>query len=201
MTIKAPKEVNLDFAILAQKFDLNPYEGASLQLEGLYHHSKTNPSLVWVEGTILFFCALFNPLENIKDGMIIQIEGEVKQRAQRLPSGKKQVALALDVQKTVQKPIMSSYEFKQKVLAPWQEAIREIIATETGLRTIATGEAEEEIIQRIMYIPQEQQWLIGAYLHPPQDQTGSAIYILCNKDGKPLKQIISRLKAPAKKTK
>ncbi|MFX1250654.1 MAG: hypothetical protein ACFFCZ_03485 [Promethearchaeota archaeon] len=49
MAIKAPKEVNLDFEIQAQKFDLKPYEGASLQLEGLYHHSKTNPSLAWVE--------------------------------------------------------------------------------------------------------------------------------------------------------
>ena len=68
MIIKAPREVNLDYKIQAQKFDLNPYEGASLQLEGLYQHSKTNPSLAWVEGTILFFCTLFNPLENIKDG-------------------------------------------------------------------------------------------------------------------------------------
>ncbi|MFX1534758.1 MAG: hypothetical protein ACFFDI_11090 [Promethearchaeota archaeon] len=200
MAIKAPKEVNLDFEIQAQKFDLKLYEGASLQLEGLYQHSKTNPSLAWVEGTILFFCTLFSPLENIKDGMIVQVQGEVKQRTQRLPSGKKQVALALDVQKTNQQPIMSSYEFKQKVLAPWQKAIRELIATETGLRDVATGEADEEIIQRVMYIPQEQQWLIGAYLHPPQNQTGSAIYILCNKDGKPLKQIISRLKEPIKKT-
>ena len=44
-----PLKVNLDFEIQAQKFDLKPYEGAYLQLEGLYQHSKTNPSLTWVE--------------------------------------------------------------------------------------------------------------------------------------------------------
>ncbi|MFX0090852.1 MAG: hypothetical protein ACFFBD_03735 [Candidatus Hodarchaeota archaeon] len=200
MAIKAPKEENLRFGIQHQKYNLKHYKGTSIELQGMYHHSETDPSLVWVEENKLFFCSLFSSLENIKDGMIIQIYGEAKERIQKLPSGKEQTSLALDVQKKQKLPIMDSYEFKERILAQWQDAIMNLMAIETGIEDLTRGKAEVAVIQRVMYAPKEQQWIVGAYLHPPQNQTGSAIYIICDKTGKPVKQIVSRIDQPITRT-
>ncbi|MFX0090853.1 MAG: hypothetical protein ACFFBD_03740 [Candidatus Hodarchaeota archaeon] len=183
-------ERNPKFKIRPGKL-LTTHRNEIREFEGLYTASKAYPAVWCVDNQNYVSCALEKELE-VPGGTVVKVKGQFKTITRKLPSGKEYQARVLEA--TSVESLVEPLE--KKFLDEFRSSSVDLMRKETGIQTVETEESEASIVQKVMWDANNHQWLIGYFMQPPLKKMGSALFHLVDREGKPLKIIVSELKKP-----